>query len=144
VSEEARNYARKVLRCHNYECRQVKVIEETLRHPWQESDENIGGSHVSSFSSPQEKEFDRVWTNDEFVTTVKHIEIVQSFIRKQPDYSLELLKARYLNDDGFKQRTPKELPSWVKVANEVHLTEDTCKKQDVILCSTLARMLSLK
>ncbi|HAQ8926882.1 hypothetical protein PMV48_05775 [Enterococcus avium] len=144
VSEEARNYARKVLRCHNYEAKQIKSIEESLRHPYRETDENIGGSHVSSNIAPQEAEAERVWTNEEFLSTVRHVEIVKNLIEDLSDDAVELLQARYLSDDGSKCRRPKDLPNWVKVSKQIHLSEDACKKKDTMIVTTLARRLKLK
>lgn len=140
VSEEARNYARKVLRCHNYEAKQIKSIEESLRHPYQ----NIGGSHVSSNIAPQEAEAERVWTNEEFLSTVRHVEIVKNLIEDLSDDAVELLQARYLSDDGSKCRRPKDLPNWVKVSKQIHLSEDACRKKDTAVVTMLARRLKLK
>lgn len=144
VSEEARNYARKVLRCHNYESKQIKAIEESLRHPYRETDENIGGSHVSSNMAPQVAETERVWTNEEFLSTVRHVEIVKNLIEDLSDDAVVLIQARYLSDDGSKSRKPKELPNWVKVSKQLHLSEDACRKKDTAIVTMLARRLNLK
>lgn len=144
VSEEARNYARKVLRCHNYEVKQVKSIEETLRYPYRETDENIGGSHVSSNVAPQVAEMERVWTNEEFLTTVKHVNIVKNLLEDMSDDAVELIRVRYLSDDGSMCRRPKDLPNWVKVSKLLHLSEDACKKKDTMIVTALARRLNLK
>ncbi|MGX2944206.1 hypothetical protein [Enterococcus alishanensis] len=144
VSEEARNYARKVLRHHNYEAKQIKVIEESLRHPWRESDENIGGSHVSSNQGPQAIEMERVWTNDEFVTAARHVELVRNMLSDLPSDYVEVIKYRYLSDKGESLRRAKELPSWVKVSQQMNLSEEACRKKDTIAATILAKMLKLK
>lgn len=144
VSEEARNYARKVLRMHNYEKGQVKKIEESLRYPHRETDENIGGERISSNIAPQDAEFDRVWTNEEFLATVKHVTVVENFVDDISDEAVSLIRARYLSDDGKKERRPKDLPNWVKVSKALHLSEDACKKQDSVLVNTLAKRFNLK
>lgn len=144
VSEEAKNYARKVLRLHNYEKKQIKKIEESLRYPYQETDENIGGSRVSSNIAPQEAEAERVCTNDEFLATVKHVSVVDNFLEDISDEAVNLIRNRYLSDNGSKERRPKELPNWVKVSKLVHLSEDTCKKQDSLLVNSLAKRFNLK
>ncbi|WP_313631375.1 hypothetical protein [Enterococcus devriesei] len=144
VSEEARNYARKVLRCHNYEAKQIKSIEESLRYPYREPDENIGGSHASSGIAPQVAEMERVWTNEEFLTTVRHVEIVKNLLEDMSDDAIELIQARYLSDEGSKCRRPKDLPNWVKVSKQIHLSEDACRKKDTAIVTMLARRLNLK
>ncbi|MBO0473256.1 hypothetical protein JZO86_06020 [Enterococcus ureasiticus] len=144
VSEEAKNYARKVLRLHNYEKKQIKKIEESLRYPYQETDENIGGSRVSSNIAPQEAEAERVWTNEEFLATVKHVSVVDNFLEDISDETVELIKTRYMSDNGTKERRPKELPNWVKVGNLLHLSEETCRKRDMEAVSILARRFNLK
>lgn len=144
VSEEARNYARKVLRLHNYEKKQIKKIEESLRYPYRETDENVGGSRVSSNMAPQEAEAERVWTNEEFLATVKHVSGVENFLEDISDETVELIKTRYMSDNGIKERRPKELPNWVKVGNSLHLSEETCRKRDMEAVSVLARRFNLK
>lgn len=144
LSDEARNYARKVIKNYLNNVASVNDMELALRHPWREEDENIGGGRSPVISSPVEVEFDRVWTNKQFARTVKEITAFENvWNRIEDDKAKEIIKERYFNLEvlpGNKRR----MKTWVKIAHEIDgCSEDTCRKIEKAVVEQLAEELEL-
>lgn len=142
VSNEARNYARKTLKEHQANKKAKKVMEEALRIPHRETDENIGGGSSNRKSSPVEAEFERVWTNEEFLDMVAEVNAVERVLSKITDEtSLRIIEERYFNLETIAEGK-KRMQSWVKVASNVKGTnEDTCRKIERAIVDRIAREL---
>lgn len=142
ISNEARNYARKTLKEHQFNKREKNRMEEALRYPYREQDENIGGGRSSRLSNPIEDEYERVWTNEDFLTMVCEVNAVERVLSSITDEtSLRIIEERYFNLEVIAEGK-RRMKSWVKVAEEISgVTEDTCRKIEKAIVERVAKEL---
>lgn len=144
VSDEARNYARKVIKNYLQNVASVNQMEQALRCEWRETDENIGGGRTSVVSSPIEAEFDRVWSNKEFARTVKEINAFEKVWNSiEDDIAKKVIEERYFNLEVLPNKK-RRMQTWVKVAHRIDgCSEDTCRKMEKAIVESLVNELDL-
>ncbi|WP_314068368.1 hypothetical protein [uncultured Vagococcus sp.] len=145
VSNEARSYVRKLLKDHPANKAQKEMMEEALRVPYKENDENTGGVRSSRISNPVEDEYMRVWTNRDFLTMVDEVEAIERVLNKVTDKtSLDIIRQRYFELETIAEGK-KRMQSWAKVSMTVKgTTEDTCRKIEKAIVDRIAKELALR
>lgn len=144
LSDEARNYARKVVRDYPSNIASIKEMELALRVPWKETDDNIGGSRVITNISPVETEFDRVWTNDLFLKTIKEVKAFEKVWDQIEDSTAkDIIAERYFNLEKL-PGNKRKMQTWVKISHKIEgCSEDTCRKIEKSIIERLAEELQL-
>lgn len=135
ISNEGRNYTRKLLREHKAEAKELKIIEESLRFPYKQTDENTGGGSAGFISNPVEAEFERVWTKGDFPEAVKRVKLIVDTFESLPDEIKTLVELKYFNTHGA---------TWAKLAKETGYAEDSCKKKDRAAIDYFATKLNIR
>lgn len=145
VSNEARNYVRRILKEHQQNKKSKDLMEQALRYPHQETDENIGGGRTNRISKPVEDEYDRVWTNGDFVSMVEEVGAVERVLHDiQDDTAYRIIEERYFNLETIAEGK-KRMQSWVKVANNIPgCPEETCRKIERAIVDRIAKELRLR
>ena len=145
VSKEARDYVRMALKQYQSNKLSRKLMEEKLRIPYQEIDDNIGGGRSNRISKPVEEEFDRVWTNDDFLTMVDELNAIDRVLKNIKDESaLRVIEERYFNLEVIREGQ-RRMQSWVKVASIIPgMTEDTCRNIERTIVDKIAKEMRLR
>lgn len=145
VSNEARNYVRRILKEHQQNKKSKDLMEQALRYPYQETDENIGGGRTNRISKPVEDEYDRVWTNGDFLSMVEEVGAVERVLHDIKDETAyRIIEERYFNLETIAEGK-KRMQSWVKVANNIPgCPEETCRKIERAIVDRIAKELRLR
>lgn len=132
ADKETRNYVRSRMRKYNEYRKEIKVIEESIRYPWKESDENIGGGRGSLTSNPTEQQAIIKIDSKELKSRTQLLNIIDYVVDSSDPITQKIINMRYKNHF-----------SWEKIAQTINYSEPNCRRIDCRVVDRVAFMLAI-
>ena len=130
IDDATRNYMRAKLHKYDEIKKEVQLFEESLRHPFQETDDNIGGGKSNLTSSPVEREAIAVMSNRQLTQKLRLLNMIDYVLNSCEPQIKHMMELRY-----------QKKWQWVKIAEHTKYSESACRKIDKKVLDRMITML---